>query len=211
MRALKGVLIAFEGLDQSGKATQATRLAARLREAGRRVELVDFPDYQTALGGEIARTLRGERDDPPEVLQLLFIANRYEYRSRIERWLAEGAVVLCDRYQASSIAYGEAQGLDAQWLARVQRSLPQPDLTILLDIAPETALRRKAAGRDRFERDLALLARVRASYLRQAAAQAWAVLDGERDPDTVADAVSDAVARRPGLLSPPVPRGPRTP
>lgn len=211
MRAVTGALIAFEGLDQSGKATQAARLAARLRAAGRHVELVDFPDYRTALGGEILRTLRGERDDPPDVLQLLFIANRYEYRSRIERWMAEGAVVLCDRYRASSVAYGEAQGLDPEWLVRLQRSLPEPDLTILLDIAPETALRRKAADRDRFERDLALLRRVRASYLRQAAGQAWCVVDGEADPDAVDEAVTTAVASRLGLLSPPAPRGPRTP
>jgi dTMP kinase len=211
MRAVSGALIAFEGLDQSGKATQAARLAGRLRGAGRRVELLDFPDYRSALAEEIARTLRGERDDPPDVLQLLFIANRYEYRSRIERWIADGGVVLCDRYQASSVAYGEAQGLDPAWLARLQRALPQPDLTILLDIAPETALRRKAAGRDRFEQDAALLARVRESYLRQAAHPTWCIVDGERDPDAVEEAVTEAVASRLGLLSPPGPRAPRTP
>ena len=58
---------------------------------------------------------------------------------------------------ASSIAYGEAQGLDPQWLADAQRFLPRPALTIVLDIAPETAVRRKSANRDRYERDLALL------------------------------------------------------
>ena len=54
------------------------------------------------------------------------------------------------------------------WLTDIQRFLPQPDLTILLDIAPETAVQRKAADRDRYERDLALLSRVRDSYRRQA-------------------------------------------
>ena len=47
-------------------------------------------------------------------MQLLYIANRYEYRPRSSGWLAAGAVVVCDRYLASSIAYGEAQGLDAR-------------------------------------------------------------------------------------------------
>ena len=79
--------------------------------------------------------------------------------------------LVCDRYLASSIAYGEAQGLDPGWLADIQRFLPPPDLTILLDIAPETAVQRKAAGRDRYERDLALLSRVRDSYRRQAASR----------------------------------------
>ena len=79
-------------------------------------------------------------------MQLMYVANRYERRPDITRWLAEGAVLVCDRYVASSIAYGEAQGLDPQWLTDVQRFLPQPDLTILLDIAPETAVQRKATG-----------------------------------------------------------------
>ena len=57
-----GSLIAFEGLDQSGKQTQAERLAAWLRENGRRVHVLSFPDYDTAIGGEIGRGLQGERD-----------------------------------------------------------------------------------------------------------------------------------------------------
>ena len=79
--------------------------------------------------------------------------------------------MICDRYMASSIAYGEAHGLDPPGSPRSQRFLPPPELTILLDIAPETAVGRKAVDRDRYERDLALQARVRASYRRQAAAR----------------------------------------
>ena len=78
----------------------------------------------------------------------------------------------------------------------MQRYLPQPDLTILLDIAPETAARRKTADRDRYERDLALLSRVRESYRRQAAQGGWLRLDGERDKDAVAADVIKAVASR---------------
>ena len=103
---------------------------------------------------------------------------------------------MCDRYVASSIAYGEAQGLDAAWLAEIQRFLPQPDLTILLDIAPETAVRRKASNRDRYERDLALLSRVRDSYRRQAEEGRWLRLDGERPRPDVSDDVISAVATR---------------
>jgi thymidylate kinase len=105
-------------------------------------------------------------------------------------------MILCDRYAASSVAYGEAQGLDAAWLMEIQRFLPPADLTILLDIAPETAVRRKAAGRDRYERDLALLSRVRQSYLRQAAAGGWLVVDGEQLPAQVTAIVLSALATR---------------
>ena len=72
---------------------------------------------------------------------------------------ATATILICDRYLASSVAYGEAQGLDPAWLLEIQRYLPQPDLTFLLDIAPEVSARRKTADRDNYERDLALLGR----------------------------------------------------
>jgi dTMP kinase len=191
-----GLLISFEGLDQSGKQTQAETLRDHVTAAGRECRLLSFPDYDTPIGSEIAKALHGEREYAADVMQLLYVANRYEKRGAIEGWLADGVVLLCDRYIASSIAYGEAQGLDAGWLSDIQRFLPQPDLTILLDIAPETAVERKATGRDRYERDLALLSRVRESYRRQAAGAAWLRFDGERPRAAVSDDVVRAVSTR---------------
>jgi thymidylate kinase len=82
----------------------------------------------------------------------------------------------------------------------MQKFLPPPALTIVLDIAPETAVQRKAVDRDRYERDLAMQGRVRESYRRQAAAGGWIVLDGERAKDAIAadivSAVSPRLARR---------------
>jgi dTMP kinase len=196
---MSGALIAFEGLDQSGKETQAQTLRDALKASGHKARFLTFPDYGTSIGEEIARALQGERDYGPDVMQLLFIANRYERKPEIDRWLEGGLVLLCDRYLASSIAYGEAQDLDPVWLAETQKFLPRPHLTIWLDIAPETAVRRKAAERDRYERDLALLARVRESYRRQAAAPGWVRIDGERSKDTVAEDIATAVASQLGL------------
>lgn len=190
-----GRLIAFEGLDQSGKQTQAERLVAWLRARGRQARLLSFPDYGTYIGAEIGRALRGEREYGADVMQLLYVANRYEYKPRILDAIASGEVIVCDRYLASSIAYGEASGLDPAWLVAVQTHLPQPDLTVLLDIAPATAVGRKRDDRDRYERDLALQSRVRASYHRQAA-QGWVHLDGERDRDLVAADVVTTVTTR---------------
>ena len=191
-----GLLIAFEGLDQSGKQTQAEALRDMVTGRGRACTLLSFPDYETAIGREIGAALHGEREYTADVMQLLYIANRFEKKPLIEQALASGTIVVCDRYLASSVAYGEAQGLDAAWLGEIQRRLPQPDLTILLDIAPETAARRKATNRDRYERDLALLARVRDSYRRQAAQQGWLRLDGGRDRSQVSAEVVRAVAAR---------------
>jgi dTMP kinase len=190
---MTGRLIVFEGLDQSGKETQAQELRERLRGLGHRVRLMSFPDYGTSIGEEIARALQGERDYGPDVMQLLFIANRYERKPAMEHWMEGGLILVCDRYRASSIAYGEAQGLDANWLTDMQQFLPQPELTILLDISPHTALTRKAVGRDRYERDLQLLERVRESYRRQATQAGWHVVDGEQPKPAVSEAVTQIV------------------
>jgi dTMP kinase len=199
---MQGHLIAFEGLDQSGKQTQAESLRDSLTSLGRVCRLLSFPDYATSIGTEIHKALHHERDYPADVMQLLYVANRGEKRMQIEAWIGRGEVVICDRYIASSIAYGEAQGLNPQWLAEIQVFLPSPSLTIFLDIPPETAVSRKAAGRDRFERDLELLARVRASYRRQSAAPGWVAVEGARAKESVAAEVIRAVESRLGLLSP---------
>jgi len=191
-----GLLIAFEGLDQSGKQTQAELLRDRLRQDGHKSRLISFPDYATSIGEEIARALAGEREYGADVMQLLYIANRYERKSDLQRWLDGGLILVSDRYTASSIAYGEAFGLDAPWLIEMQKFLPAAALTIFLDVNPEIAAKRKAADRDRYERDLALQTRVRESYKRLAAEQNWIVLDGEREKDTIAADVFSAVTSR---------------
>jgi dTMP kinase len=129
-------------------------------------------------------------------MKLLSVATPHERTGVFRRAPEAGAVIICDRYVASSVAYGEAQGLDAGWLRDIQRLLPTPDLTILLDIAPETAVQRKAVGRDRYERDRELQTRVRASYLRQAEEEGWVRIDGERDRGVIADEIFSAASRR---------------
>jgi dTMP kinase len=190
-----GHLIAFEGLDQSGKQTQAELLRDHLKSQGRKARLVSFPDYGTSIGEEIARALSNERDYGPDVMQLLYVANRYEKTSDLQRWLDGGLILVSDRYTASSVAYGEAQGLDPAWLIDIQKFLPPASLTILLDIAPETAVKRKSVDRDRYERDLAMQARVRESYHRQAQAEGWVVLNGERTKEEIAADVIEAARR----------------
>lgn len=192
---MRGLLVVFEGLDQSGKQTQAERLRDRLLALGRTVRLLSFPSYDTHIGGEIGRALKGERDYAADTMQLLYVANRFEWKPEIERELAAGTVVVCDRYLASSVAYGEAFGLDGAWLTDIQRYLPQPDLTVLLDIDPQVSASRKTSDRDKYERDLALLGRVRESYLRQASGKQWLRLDAGRDREAVAADVFDAVSR----------------
>jgi dTMP kinase len=193
---MRGLLIAFEGLDQSGKQTQAELLRDRLTAAGRAVRLLSFPDYTTPIGSELRRALNGEHEYGADVMQLLYVANRYEWKDEIVGEREAGTILVCDRYLASSVAYGEAHGLDSAWLLDIQKYLPQPDLTILLDIPPDVSARRKTADRDKYERDLPLLSRVRESYLRQASNGRWLRLDADRDRAAVAEDVFSAVSAR---------------
>ena len=71
----------------------------------RKSRLVSFPDYATSIGEEIARALAGEREYGPDVMQLLYVANRYERKPDIQRWLEGGLILVCDRYTASSVAF----------------------------------------------------------------------------------------------------------
>lgn len=191
----RGLLVAIEGLDQSGKQTQAELLRDRLGVGGHTARVLSFPDYSTPIGLELRRALQGEHHYTPDVMQLLYVANRYEWKTAVTAQTLEGAILVCDRYLASSVAYGEAQGLDGTWLTEIQRYLPQPDVTILLDIPPEVSMRRKVDDRDAYERDLEMLARVRESYLRQAL-NGWVCVDATRDRTTVAQEVFAAVSAK---------------
>jgi len=195
VKQLAGKLIAVEGIDQAGKQTVCEWLVGRLRDAGVAAEQTGFPDYATPLGHEITAFLRGERDYPAEARQLLYTANRWERAAELRGWLAEGRAVVVDRYIASGVAYGAAQGLDLDWMLAVERGLPPADLTILLDITPEVSLARKTTARDAYEARTDLLARARDAYHTLAREPGWLVVDAAADRDTVRGRVLAALQR----------------
>src|SRR5262249_43072792 len=88
------MLLALEGLDQRGKETQARHLRARLEQMGRKVHALSFPEYDTPIGQVIARALKGEHDFGADVMQVLYVANRLEYKPRIDQWLTAGDIVI---------------------------------------------------------------------------------------------------------------------
>ena len=89
---MSGLLIAFEGLDQSGKQTQAELLRDRLVDQGRMVRLLSFPAYNTHIGTEIGKALQGDRQYGSDVMQLLYVANRYELKPEIVRELEQSGI-----------------------------------------------------------------------------------------------------------------------
>ena len=181
------MLIAVEGIDQSGKATLAAEIAHRIEELGRTVPRLAFPDYATPVGGLIGEMLRGEISHDAATMQLLCAANRFEKRCELDDARTGRSIVICDRYTTSALAYGKANGVSMSWLQAVEKPLPAADLTILLDVDPEAAERRKTEDRDRYERDIDLLKRMRNAYRQLASVENWIVIDGGKDAETVAE------------------------
>ncbi|KAK6019756.1 hypothetical protein OSTOST_14602, partial [Ostertagia ostertagi] len=105
----RGALIVFEGLDRSGKSTQAKRLADKVNSSGGQAVLLPFPDRKEPFGQVIDRYLRKEIDLCERALHLAFSANRWEKAALIEEKIAAGVDVICDRYCFSGVAYSIAK------------------------------------------------------------------------------------------------------
>jgi dTMP kinase len=198
------VFVTFEGIEGSGKSTQARRLAAQL---GPRTLLTQEPG-----GTDIGRAIRGLLLDhghhamAPAAEVLLFFADRAQHvAERVRPALLEGRSVVSDRYTDSSVAYqGYGRGIDRALILAVARLATdglQPDLTILLDLPVEIGLAR--AGRrgpqDRLESEVREFHdRVRAGYLEMAKAEParWVRVDAEGSADEVAARVARVAAAR---------------
>lgn len=200
-----GLFITFEGIDGSGKSSQARLLDARLRATGHDVVLTREPGGSP--GAEEIRRLVLEGDPDRWSAQteiLLFTAARRDHMERtILPALSAGRIVICDRFADSTRMYqGQSRG-DLRALVDQLHDLiigREPDLTILIDMDPETGLAR-ARGRqgteERFE-DFGpdLQRRMRQGFLDLAAEfpDRFRIVDGNRDMDAVARDTGDIVA-----------------
>ena len=196
----RGHLIAFEGIDASGKSTQARRVAHS------RHARLTFEPGDTVLGAALrAIVLDAATPMSPETASLLMLADRaHHVATVIEPELAAGRHVVTDRFLASTLAYqGYGAGVDLELLRRatdLATGSCRPTVTFLLDVPIEVArARRSMSGADRYEsagddfQDA-----VRRGYLELARedVDTWVVLDGERSPEDVAqfiDARLDAL------------------
>lgn len=204
-RRRAGKLVTVEGIDGSGKSTLAAALHARARERGLDAVLTREPT-ETWLGHAVKRAIREATDPFSEAF--LFLADHAEHVRRIEQWLAQGRLVVSDRYGDSFLAYQAAslepmlkpRGLQAiAWLTAAQEPVHlAPDMCLLLDLAPRDALHRIAdrAEHVKFE-DAAFLERVRANYLHLAQRRtSYEVLDARMPGDKLLGAAWEALARR---------------
>lgn len=202
-----GLFITFEGGDGVGKSTQVRLLAAWFAERGREVLTTHEPG-DTALGAELRRLVQHGEDLDPRTEALLYAADRAHHVSTVVRpALERGAVVVCDRYLDSSVAYqGSGRALGAQEVEQLSLWATQgllPHLTVLLDLDPAVGARRITRELDRIERaGDAFHQAVRRAYLDRAAADRsgrWLVLDASRSPEDLHAEVLARVRRLPGV------------
>jgi dTMP kinase len=198
-----GRLIALEGVDGSGKTTQARRLAQTIGA------VLTFEPGGTALG-KLLRAMVLDRESPgalPRAEALLMAADRAQHVAEVIRPALEaGEWVVTDRFSGSTLAYqGFGRGLEVAELRGVVEFAAgglSPDLTVLVDLPIDVARGRLArAAPDRLEGlDPAFFSRVRDGYLRLAADTPthWVVVDGDAPPDAVAAFVFGEVGRRLG-------------
>ena len=191
---VRGVFIVLEGGDGSGKSTQATRLVARLQDAGREVVVTREPGG-TQVGARIRALVLGGGTIDPATEALLIAADRAEHVASVIRpALERGAVVVSDRFVPSSLAYqGVARGLGVEEIARLSEWATgglRPDLVVVLDVPAEEAVRRREGPQDRMEREPAeFRALVNKAYRDLADQFGWSVVDGTADVDDVAERI----------------------
>ncbi len=208
MTGRRGLFITFEGPEGSGKSTQLALLADWLREQDYEVLRTREPGG-TRIGETIRSLLHDIRftEMRPRAEILLYSASRAQLVDEIIRpALAEGKVVLCDRYADSTYAYqGYGRGLPLEWLRRITDFATgglRPDLTICLDLAPELGLARKVAGKtemNRLDREqLDFHRRVRAGYLELAGMEPerWRIIAAEEPVEAVQAAIRALVAEK---------------
>ncbi len=166
-----GRFLVFEGLDGSGKTTQMTRIQKRLTGMG--IESVTTCEPTDGPAGSLIRDmLEGRISSDPRTIAALFAADRTDHlvkpETGVQALVGKGRVVLCDRYYFSSYAY-HARDMDLEWiitLNSLNAQILRPDLTLFIDVAPETCLDRIRAGRHRLDmyEKIDILKQVRHNY-----------------------------------------------
>ena len=184
---MRGAFIVLEGLDRSGKSTQASMLCETLKAQGRKVLLWKYPARETYLGKTIDGYLKNSLTLPDETIHLLFSANRWETVDTLLSELNQGTDIICDRYAYSGIAYSAAKGLDFEWCRNPDRGLPQPDLVLYLRVSAEVARQRGGYGEERYEKE-EFQAKVGEQFMRLAGAEGerWKVVNADRDSGSIA-------------------------
>jgi len=144
-----GKFIVFDSLDGSGQSTQAKLLAEALKKVGKKTHITKEPTSYL-IGGLIKSQLTHDWRSSQVCLQLLFCADRaYHLEKEIVPLLKRGINVISDRYFFSTLAYGNLEIKDLDWLIKINEKFLLPDITFFLKVSPKVCLQR--IKKDRFE------------------------------------------------------------
>ncbi len=205
----RGKLIVIDGTDGSGKATQTQLLIAHLRKDGKQVKVVDFPEYYSNFFGKFIGHCLSEQyynfvKIHPKIASVLYAADRFESKNKIEKWLSEGNIVVANRYasanqihQGGKIANTKKREAFIKWLAEMEYetfNIPKPDAIFYLSVPIPIVLqlireRNKGKGRnylgkkkDVHEKDVKFLENSRKSALWLAKTQkGWIKIECVKD------------------------------
>ena len=181
----KGVFIVIEGLDGSGKTTQAKTLTAKLRRTHNAIYTAE--PSKGKIGMFIRnRVLYGEKRPPTAIEALLFAADRIEHvQNEVLPALAEGRVVVSDRYVYSSLAYQGSAGLNLDWIETINAHALKPDLALFIDVDPE-AVQARLKSRKSVMENLETQRKVREIYQKFIEKGELISIDGDKPKKAVA-------------------------
>jgi len=184
------VLIAIEGIDGSGKTTIVKFLADELKRRGYNVVTFKEP-----TDSEWGKRVKEAKLKPEEELELFLKDREWNVKYNIIPALKSGKIVILDRYYYSTIAYQSARGIDLKLIKKLNERFPKPDLVIILDISPETALKRiKVRGEpDKFEK-IEFLKKVRENFLNLKDENVF-IINAELDLNTVKEKVLEVILK----------------
>ncbi len=187
-----GAFIVIEGLDGSGKTTQAKLLTAKLAHNYR--ALYTAEPSQGRIGAFIREDCLYEKKRLlTEIEALLFAADRIEHiENEIKPALQEGRLVICDRYVYSSLAYQGSAGLSIDWIHEINKYALKPNLAVFVDVAPETVLQRLRRKKSVME-TLEIQQKVRDTYLNFIAKGDLLRIDGDRPIEEVSEDLTKIV------------------
>jgi len=138
-----GKFIVVEGLDGSGKSAQVDLVVEYLKQTGKEVVVTREPTMESEAGRKIKQALRKEITVEPLELQKLYVQDRKEHlENKVIPALKEGKFVVSSRYAFSTFAYGHLGGADVDLLIKMNEEFLLPDLTIIVDVSPETCVKR---------------------------------------------------------------------
>jgi len=185
---MEGKFIVFEGIDKSGKETQAKMLYDYLHKKGIPVIYTEEPSPKNAIGRLIKKWLVGQATiTSGEAITLLYTADRFEHvKKTIVPALSVGKNVICDRYFYSTIAYESAIfKVEKEWIEKLHENVRKPDVVIFIDIDPEVSLKReRSLPNDRLEK-VGLLKKVREAYKEMVNEEKFFVVNGDRGKEEV--------------------------